>query len=622
MLVFYPGLHAILLYFFGRYFSNYFIHHYSLLNFFIIFLGAWINFFYNSLVYNHIIFYDLFSWIKISNLDLVWTFVFDNLTNIMILVVISISFFVHVYSFEYMKGDPHLLRFIAHLSFFTFFMLILVTAGNFLQLFVGWEGVGFCSYLLINFWFTRIQANKAALKAIIINRVGDYGLLIGICLLFSLTQSIDIFTNFLIVPLLIKQKIFFYDSIQIVCLLFFIGVVGKSAQIGLHTWLPDAMEGPTPVSALLHAATMVTAGIFLVIRCAPLFEYAPSILCLFIFFGTLTILLAGTISLVQDDIKKVIAYSTCGQLGYMLLICGLSQYHISLFHLFNHAFFKALLFLCAGAFIHALNDEQDIRQAGNINKYVPLAYAMFYIGNLALSGFIFLTGFYSKDILIEFPTMIVVIGSNFTFWISTLAAFFLTIQYSNTILDLSSYPQYRIIYKKIHEASVLINCVLIILAIGSIFIGYIFHELFIGLNSDFFNNNFIFKNSNFTIHGSEEFIPFWLKLIPVIFSLLFSFSFYTFLNNFKSIQVFFISRWYFDKLNNFISKKILSEGYVTFFKIVDKGLIERMGSKQLFNLSIKLGKNVSFNHTGLVFHYFSIIVFSLLFIFILLNFLF
>jgi proton-translocating NADH-quinone oxidoreductase chain L len=596
------------------------MHHYSLISFFMMVVGAWINFFLNSLFRNQTIYFDLFSWIKTNSLDLRWTFVFDNLTNVMLLVVITISFFVHVYSFEYMKGDPHFLRFIAHLSFFTFFMLILVTAGNFLQLFVGWEGVGFCSYLLINFWFTRLQANKSALKAVIINRVGDYGLLIGTCLLFALTNTLDIFTNFAAIPVLIKQN-FFYESIQIICLLFFIGVVGKSAQIGLQTWLPDAMEGPTPVSALLHAATMVTAGIFLIIRCAPIFEYAPSVLCLFIFFGALTILLAGTISVVQDDIKKVIAYSTCGQLGYMLLICGLSQYQISLFHLFNHAFFKALLFLCAGAFIHAVSDEQDIRQMGNLGRYVPLAYTLFYIGNLALAGFIFLTGFYSKDILIEFSTMIVVIGNNFTFWISTLAAFFLTIQYSNTILDLSSYPQHRISFKKISEGTILLNCTLIGLTICSIFIGYCFHELFIGFNSNFFDNCFFIKNSNFNIHNSEEFIPFWLKLVPVVFSLLFSFSFYSFVNKYTHMNLFYISKWYFDKLNNFLAKKLLHEGYKTFYKIVDKGLIEQVGAKQLLSLSLKFSKNVSYNHTGLVFHYLSIIIFGLLFFFILVNFL-
>jgi proton-translocating NADH-quinone oxidoreductase chain L len=620
MLVVFPGLHAILLYIFGRYFSIHFMHHYSLVGFFIILIGAWANFFLNSLILNQTIYFDLFNWIKIASLDLQWTFVFDNLTNIMLLVVVSISFFVHVYSFEYMKGDPHFLRFIAHLSFFTFFMLILVTAGNFLQLFVGWEGVGFCSYLLINFWYTRLQANKAALKAVIINRVGDYGLLIGTCLLFSLTNTLDIFTNFAAIPVLINQNSF-YESIQIICLLFFIGVVGKSAQIGLQTWLPDAMEGPTPVSALLHAATMVTAGIFLIIRCSPIFEYAPSILCLFIFFGTLTILLAGSISVVQDDIKKVIAYSTCGQLGYMLLICGLSQYQISLFHLFNHAFFKALLFLCAGAFIHASSDEQDVRQMGYLGRYVPLAYALFYIGNLALAGFIFLTGFYSKDILIEFPTMIVIIGNNFTFWISTLAAFFLTIQYSNTILDLSSYPQHRIAFTKMSDGTILLNCTLIILAICSIFIGYYFHELFIGFNVNFFDNCFFIKNSHFTIHNSEEFIPFWLKLVPVIFSLLFSFSFYAFANKYTYMNLFYISKWYFDKLNNFLAKKLLYEGYKTFYKIVDKGLIEQVGAKRLLNLSLRVSRNVSYNHTGLVFHYLSIIIFGLLFFFILANFL-
>jgi len=304
-----------------------------------------------------------------------------------------------------MGEDPHLSRFLSYLSLFTFFMFILVTSDNFIQLFLGWEGVGLCSYLLINFWFTRIEANKAALKALLMNRIGDFGLLIGILLLFYFVRTVDFSVVFILAPYFMLKTFYIlghgFDIITCVCFCLFIGSIGKSAQLGLHTWLPSAMEGPTPVSALIHAATMVTAGVFLIIRCSPLFEYAPKTLLLIIIVGVITAIFAATIGLVQNDLKKVIAFSTTSQLGYMIFVCGLSCYDISFFHLINHAFFKALLFLSAGSVIHAMSGEQDMRKLGGLIKLLPVTYIMMLVGSLALAGFPYLSGFYSKDLILE-----------------------------------------------------------------------------------------------------------------------------------------------------------------------------------------------------------------------------
>ena len=361
--------------------------------------------FYNVIFLNQPYYITLFSWINSGIFYCNWAFLFDTLTVIMLIVVTSISLLVHIYSSEYMSEDPHLPRFMSYLSLFTFFMLILVTSDNFIQMFVGWEGVGFCSYLLINFWFTRLQANKAAIKAMLVNRVSDFLLVLGFLIIFinfnaidylTVFSTIDIFKDFTVIFLNIEFKI-----IDIICLLLLLGAMGKSAQIFLHVWLPDAMEGPTPVSALIHAATMVTAGVFLIIRCSPLFEESKFILEVTTVVGAMTAFFAGTVGLVQNDLKKIIAYSTCSQLGYMVFACGLSNYNLGIFHLYNHAFFKALLFLSAGSVIHAMVDEQDMRKKGGLIKVIPITYVMILIGSLALMGFPFLTGFYSKDILLE-----------------------------------------------------------------------------------------------------------------------------------------------------------------------------------------------------------------------------
>ena len=323
----------------------------------------------------------------------------------MLVVVTSISSLVHLYSCEYMSHDPHIPRFMSYLSLFTFFMLVLVTGDNYVQMFLGWEGIGLCSYLLINFWFTRLQANKAAIKAMIVNRVGDFGLALGILMIFNYFCALDYATVFAIGHLLSDQTVTFFcfdvHLITVVCLLLFVGSVGKSAQLGLHTWLPDAMEGPTPVSALIHAATLVTAGVFLLARSSPLFECSPTALTVVTIFGGSTAFFAATTGLLQNDMKRVIAFSTCSQVGYMVFACGLSNYSVGVFHLANHAFFKALLFMGAGCVIHAVADEQDFRKMGGLSRVVPFTYSLMFVGSLSLMGFPFLTGFYSKDVILE-----------------------------------------------------------------------------------------------------------------------------------------------------------------------------------------------------------------------------
>ena len=321
-------------------------------------------------------------------------------------VVLFVSFLVHMYSCGYMSGDPHVPRFMSYLSLFTFFMLILVTSDNFLQLFLGWEGVGLCSYLLVGFWFTRVQASKAAFKAIIINKVGDLSLITGITLVYLFCGSLEFPIVFCIssyISLGFISFFYFFDFyiLDLICLFFFLGSVGKSAQLGLHMWLPAAMEGPTPVSALIHAATMVTAGVFLIIKCSFVFEYSPLVLHGVTIFGSCTCFFASSVGLAQNDVKRVIAYSTCSQLGYMVFVCGLSGYDLGFYHLFNHAFFKALLFLSAGAVIHSLGNEQDLRLMGGLGRLLPFSYSMFLIGSLSLAGFPFLSGFYSKDLCLE-----------------------------------------------------------------------------------------------------------------------------------------------------------------------------------------------------------------------------
>jgi NADH-ubiquinone oxidoreductase chain 5 len=455
-----------------------------------------------------------------------------------------------------------------------------------------------CSYLLISFWFTRIQANKAAIKAMIMNRVGDFGLFLGILTTFFIFRSLEFSIVFTLVPLVGCQTFLFFNFkvkiLYLITLLFFVGSVGKSAQIGLHTWLPDAMEGPTPVSALIHAATMVTAGVFLIIRCSPLFEYAPESLVIITFVGGITAFFAATIGILQNDIKKVIAYSTCSQLGYMVFTCGLSNYTLSFFHLFNHAFFKALLFLGAGSVIHSLSNEQDMRKMGGLVKLLPFVYSTMLVGSLALMGFPFLAGFYSKDVILEVAFISYSLSGKFAYLLGTISAFF-TAFYSIRLIFLvflSRNNSFRYYILHIHELDIYVAIPLVILSICSIFSGFFFKDLFIGLGSDFFNQSIFTKPQNLILIDSE-FIPFCLKIIPTLFSILgaaIALLFYLYLNTFLTtlklmpygynVYKFLNQRWYLDLLyNKYIGKIFLVYGYEYTFMLIDKGFIEILGPK-------------------------------------------
>ncbi len=603
-----------------------------------------LTFFYSLLLFVYIallgdiIILPLWTWFNVGPFFLQWTLLYDTITSIMFLVVTFISLLVHFYSIDYMGQDPHFPRFMSYLSLFTFFMLILVSADNFLQLFVGWEGVGLCSYLLISFWYTRIQANKAAIKALIVNRIGDFALIIGITFCFFLYQTLTFSIIFALTPFLYNIAFFNifdyqFHIIDLICFFLFIGAVGKSAQIGLHTWLPDAMEGPTPVSALIHAATMVTAGVFLIIRCSPIFEYAPTILIIISFFGALTAFFASTIGLVQHDLKKIIAYSTCSQLGYMIFACGLSNYILSFYHLTTHACFKALLFLCAGSVIHAIYDEQDMRKMGGLRQLLPFTYTMMLIGSFALIGFPFLAGFYSKDIILESAAGSFIWGGNFVYWFATIAAIFTTI-YSTRLLFLTFLDQpngYKKIYLQIHEAPFFMALPLFILGIFSIFIGFFLQEVFSGLGTFFFGNSIFILPENF--HLIEiEFFPWYIKIIPIVFSLggfcltLICYSYYIEVIyilklTFFSLYRFLIKKWYFDIIyNKFVVKPLFFFSYSAVYVVLDKGLLEYFGPFGLKQIFTQLSKQVQYLHTGVIYHYLCFMLFSCLIFFLLFTF--
>nr|YP_008519367.1 NADH dehydrogenase subunit 5 [Microchloropsis salina]AGI48946.1 NADH dehydrogenase subunit 5 [Microchloropsis salina]AHX25028.1 NADH dehydrogenase subunit 5 [Microchloropsis salina] len=576
-------------------------------------------------------FLQIMPWFDSELFSFAWGFQFDSLTAVMLIVVTFISFLVHLYSTEYMSHDPHLPRFMSYLSLFTFFMLILVTADNFIQMFVGWEGVGLCSYLLINFWFTRIQANKAAIKAMFMNRIGDFGLALGIFCIFVTFGAVDYSTIFTLAPYFLSDTINFlnidFNLLDLVGILLFIGAVGKSAQLGLHTWLPDAMEGPTPVSALIHAATMVTAGVFLIARCSPLYEYAPGALSVITIIGAMTAFFAASTGLLQNDMKKVIAYSTCSQLGYMIFACGLSNYHVGVFHLANHAFFKALLFLGAGCVIHAVGDEQDMRKLGGLSKIMPFTYGMMLIGSFSLMGFPFLTGFYSKDVILEVAYGKYSTPGHFAYVLGSLSAF-LTAFYSVRLLYLTflSKPNgYRVLILNAHEAPWRMALPLLILVIPSIFIGYLTKDMIIGLGTNFWQGSIYIQPKNFNIVDAEH-IPQAAKLLPVCLSILGALtSFILYFYGSQSLFLFktsplglkfytFLNRkWFFDKIyNEIIGQFFLSAAYNLTYKQIDRGLIESLGPFGLTRLVSKIALNLKVLQTGFFYHYTLAMVFSLI----------
>lgn len=646
-------------------------------------------------------YFKYFNWIRTDTMDIEWGFQYDSLTVSMLLVVTIVSFLTHMYSIEYMNGDPHQVRFMSYLSLFTFFMLILVTADNIFQLFLGWEGVGICSYLLINFWFTRISANKSAIMAIVTNKIGDLALMVAFTIIFLVFKSFDYsiifgcisnlsFYNILEIEYLYgveKNKYFVYgiqwlienninikniiDMNTAICYLLIIAAVGKSAQVGLHIWLPEAMEGPTPVSSLIHAATMVTAGIFLIIRCSFLFEFVPNTLLWVIMLGSITSFFASSVGVFQNDLKKVIAYSTCSQLGYMFMSCGFSAYSNGLFHLFNHAFFKALLFLTAGYVIHAFGNEQDMRKMGGLIKLLPMSYLMILIGSLALMGFPFLSGFYSKEKILElfynrYSISLNEINYNlqtiyFFQLLSTLAVIF-TICYSMKLMNLTFFNiqngyisrMFYLIFNKnkwtyhynIHYASLLILIPLFSLSYLSITSGYLFQDMMIGVGSDFWKSS-MYNSGSYT---NPYLIEKYSSNYELINNVLFNFEFNKYIRRITMVWAFYFMVFFFILFYTFkktvlsISLSwtwainifhILTEKYIFYNKLIiepltfkmldfalnvsyktfDKGLIEFFGP---FGIT-KFISNKMFNYnkyqSSFIFHIINImIVFILLFI--------
>ena len=557
------------------------------------------------------------TWINSGTLDVNWSIKVDALSSVMLVVVTLISSLVHIYSIGYMSHDPHKPRFMAYLSLFTFAMLTLVTSDNFLQLFFGWEGVGLCSYFLIGFWFKKDSANAAAIKAFVVNRVGDFGFALGIFLIFYLFGTVNYTEVFQQVPQIVNKKLLFLGihikAIDLICILLFIGAMGKSAQIFLHTWLPDAMEGPTPVSALIHAATMVTAGVFLVVRCSPIFEYSPLTLNIITVVGMTTAFFAATVALVQTDIKKIIAYSTCSQLGYMFFAVGVGAYNVAMFHLFTHAFFKALLFLGSGSVIHSFKDEQNINQMGAVYKKLPYTWILMIIGTLALTGFPFLSGFYSKDAIIEFAYLK---GNTTGYYAAGVGIFtaLLTSIYSWRLIFKTFHGTYnneKIKIEEMHDSPVVMLLPLIILAIGAIFAGFLFKDLFIG-HGDV--NNFWGKSIKFLNPLSTDHPPLWIILItPTLVLLSIPLAYYLFVKDKditsqlvksnKPLYNFLVNKWYFDELYDVIFIKPSKKIGLFFWKIIDIQFIDKFGPDGLSLLVKNLSLKATKFQSGFIYQY-------------------
>ena len=575
------------------------------------------------------------TWINSGTLNVNWSINIDALSSVMLVVVTLVSSLVHIYSIGYMSHDPHKPRFMSYLSLFTFAMLTLVTSDNFIQLFFGWEAVGLCSYFLIGFWYKKESANAAAIKAFVVNRVGDFGFALGIFLIFYIFGTVNYNEVFQQIPQILDNNLVFWGiqlkTVDLICILLFMGAMGKSAQFLLHTWLPDAMEGPTPVSALIHAATMVTAGVFLVVRCSPMYEYSELALSIITVVGMVTAFFAATVALVQSDIKKIIAYSTCSQLGYMFFAAGVGAYSVAMFHLFTHAFFKALLFLGSGSIIHSFQNEQDINKMGGIRKKLPYTYALMVIGTLALTGFPFLSGYYSKDAIIEFAFLK---GNTLGMYAAIIGVFtaLLTSIYSWRLIYKTFHGNYnnsKIKIESIHESPPTMLVPLIILALGAIFAGILFKGLFIGheVSYDFWGSSIKFLEPL-----SKDHPPTWfIFLTPILVVLSIPASYYLFVRNKniveelanmnKPLYLFLKNKWYFDELYNYIfvipSKKLGK----FLWKKIDGSIIDRFGpdgiSQLIKNLSIIAVKF----QTGFIYQYAFVMLigFSILLTLIILN---
>ena len=570
---------------------------------------------------------EIATWIDVGGLQVVWALRYDTLSAVMVGMVTFISTLIHLYSAGYMAHDPTRPRFFAYLSLFTFMMLMLVTANDLLQLFFGWEGVGVCSYLLIGYYYEKESANRAAMKAFIVNRVGDLFFMLGMALTFWTFGSINFDDIFLSVPEAVGKTIGGMPVLEVIGVLLFLGACGKSAQLGLHTWLPDAMEGPTPVSALIHAATMVTAGVFLMARMSPLMEYAPVALAIVTIVGASTAFFAATIGCVQNDIKRIIAYSTCSQLGYMFFAVGVGAYQGAVFHLFTHAFFKALLFLSAGSVIHAMSDEQDIRKMGGIWNKIPVTYVVMWIGSLALAGVPLFAGFYSKDFVLE-AAFAAHTGVGMYAFIAGLIAAFLTAFYSWRLLILVFHGAPRAdahTMEHVHESPAVMLIPLLLLAAGAIFAGAVFAPYFVGHGYEEFWRDSIFNGpDNHIMHAVHE-VPEWVPLAPTVLGvlgiLLAGLLYLVFpavparlATQFQGIYLFLLNKWYFDELYDHIFVQPFRRLSVFLWKTGDAKIIDGMPNG-IAELSVDVARGAVRLQSGRVANYaFAMIIGLVLFI--------
>src|ERR1700689_1012081 len=563
---------------------------------------------------------DLFTWIDTGDLQIEWALRYDTLSAVMVAMVTLVSAMVHIYSGGYMAHDKSIPRFIAYLSLFTFFMLMLVTADNFVQLFFGWEGVGLASYLLIGFWYDRPSANAAAIKAFIVNRIGDFGFALGIFTVYLIFGSLQFDTVFAAAPDVAHNTIpflgFDVDAITIACILLFIGAMGKSAQLGLHTWLPDAMEGPTPVSALIHAATMVTAGVFMLARLSPLFEYSPVALGIVVVVGGTTAIFAASIGMAQNDIKRVIAYSTCSPLGYMFFAAGVSAYGAAMFHLITHAFFKALLFLGAGSVIHAVSGEQDMRKMGGLRSLIPATYVLMWIGSLSLAGIWPFAGYYSKDTILEAAWAAGGFIGNYAYCLGILTAF-LTAFYSWRLLFMTFHGKPRAsreVMNHVHESPKVMILPLGELAVGAIFAGMIGVYDFVGEGRDaFWRDSILVLADHDSIEGAHH-APFWVSTLPLAVGLLGIFlAWVAYIKwpeipartakTFHALYLFLLNKWYFDELYDFLFvRPAMALGRIL-WKDGDGKVIDGFGPDGISTVTRGLSVLASRLQTGYLYHY-------------------
>ncbi|MBX8824858.1 NADH-quinone oxidoreductase subunit L [Ochrobactrum sp. SFR4] len=596
---------------------------------------SWVAFFTIAMGSSEPVRVPVLHWLTSGTLSFDWAIRVDTLTAIMLVVINSVSALVHIYSIGYMHHDPHRPRFFAYLSLFTFAMLMLVTSDNLVQMFFGWEGVGLASYLLIGFWYKKPSANAAAMKAFVVNRVGDFGFLLGIFGIFVLFGAVDYATIFStaqnyaagenasqVVLSFLGFELDKQGALTVVALLLFMGAMGKSAQFLLHTWLPDAMEGPTPVSALIHAATMVTAGVFMVARMSPIFEQSETALLVVTIIGAITAFFAATVGLVQNDIKRVIAYSTCSQLGYMFVALGVGAYGAAVFHLFTHAFFKALLFLGAGSVIHAVSDEQDMRRMGGLRKLIPTTYWMMIIGTVALTGLgipgtvIGTAGFFSKDAIIESAFASHSAASGFAFTLLVIAAAF-TSFYSWRLIFMTFHGKPRAtaeVMHHVHDSPPVMLVPLFVLAVGALFAGFFFVGYFFGDHYDAFWKGALFTGADNHILHDFHGVPTWVKFSPfiaMVLGFIFAWAFYirspetpkAIAARHPGLYQFLLNKWYFDELYDFLFVRPAMALGRFLWKTGDTKIIDGMGPNGVATRVVGITNRVVKLQSGYLYHY-------------------